>query len=143
MGRVIRTKSGAAERRSLLKSVGSALVALSVDNVDDAERLDLIAFIAGQLPKVWELVEETTGAWEKRDFWVKAEKFRQQWTWVVAAIARLDSALEDQSEGLDDAGLQDLIEPILDKVGPVAPASDRPWVGGYSRWRRERGQGPN
>ena len=42
---------------------------------------DLAAFIAISLEKIFETVETSVVAWEKKGYWVKADRFRLEWEW--------------------------------------------------------------
>jgi hypothetical protein len=54
---------------------------------------DLNAFAVMTLEAISDSVETTVKAWEKRDYWIKADKFRIEWGWVDACAAKLHSAL--------------------------------------------------
>jgi len=43
---------------------------------------DMAAFIALSLEAITETVDITVSAWEKRDYWVKADRFRRDWAWA-------------------------------------------------------------
>jgi hypothetical protein len=42
---------------------------------------DLAAFIALALIEISETVESSVAAWEKKGYWVKADRFRMDWAW--------------------------------------------------------------
>ena len=51
----------------------------------DAHSYDLVAFIALALLEIDANIEKTVAPWEKRDYWVKADRFRMQWGWARGA----------------------------------------------------------
>jgi hypothetical protein len=59
----------------------------------DQESQDLTALIVFSLRRLAEGVEQTTTAWEKRDYFLKADRFRLQWEWVDDTAYALESAL--------------------------------------------------
>jgi hypothetical protein len=59
----------------------------------DQESQDLSALIVFSLRRLQEGVEQTTTAWEKRDYYLKADRFRLQWEWVDDAAYSLETAL--------------------------------------------------
>jgi hypothetical protein len=38
-------------------------------------------------------IETTTAAWEKRDYYLKADRFRLEWEWVTPAANRLEEII--------------------------------------------------
>lgn len=47
----------------------------------NSDTRDLAAFISNALLAVHETVEASVIPWEKRGYWVKADKFRLEWEW--------------------------------------------------------------
>ena len=71
-------ESGTTLRNRLSKSIVQALRLLMQKPAPDAESRDLAAYIVLALEKIAESVETTASAWEKRDYWLKADHFRQE-----------------------------------------------------------------
>jgi hypothetical protein len=42
---------------------------------------DLAAFISIALEEIARTIDESVGAWEKRGYWIKADRFRMEWAW--------------------------------------------------------------
>ncbi len=51
------------------------------------------AFIFAHLKAISNSVDQTALAWEKRDYWVKADTFRRQWSWVEKPLQNLEEIL--------------------------------------------------
>jgi len=82
MSRVINLDSVGKERTHLTKSIVIALRTLAKQTeVDEATR-DLSAFIALALMRINATIDISVQAWEKRGYWVKADKFRMEWMWT-------------------------------------------------------------
>jgi len=62
--------------------------------VDD-EVKDMTAALVYALRGIAESVEVTTDAWEKRDYYVKADRFRLEWEWVTPAAQRLTAIVRE------------------------------------------------
>jgi hypothetical protein len=45
----------------------------------------LAAYCLEQLHALEALTETTTSAWEKRGYWMKADRYRMEWRWVAEA----------------------------------------------------------
>ncbi len=82
MSRVI-NRNGVGKRRSqLCKAVAITLRELAIKPVMDAEARDMAAFVTLCLSKIHSTIDETVIAWEKRNYWIKADRFRRNWAWA-------------------------------------------------------------
>ena len=82
MSRIIQTEGVGKERNRLLKAIVISIRELMKQTVVDSTTRDLAAFIANALLAVHATIERTVAPWEKRDYWVKADKFRMEWAWT-------------------------------------------------------------
>ncbi|MBP7213708.1 MAG: hypothetical protein KBA03_05690, partial [Anaerolineaceae bacterium] len=73
------TESGTTLRNRLAKSIVLAIRTLMQKGEPDKESLDMAAFVVLALEKIAESVDQSATAWEKRDFWLKADRFRMEW----------------------------------------------------------------
>ena len=88
MSRVINPNAPGKERNRLKRATALALRELMVESEPNEKTRDLVAFITLALEGISETVDVTTTAWEKRDYWIKADRFRLEWEWA----GRLDRA---------------------------------------------------
>ena len=89
MGRVIATDSVRTERARLKKGMALAIRELMRQReVDDSAR-DLIAYILLSLDRITETIDLSVEAWEKRDYWLKADQFRREWSWASILAERI------------------------------------------------------
>jgi len=82
LGRIIHTSKVGTERKRALKGVVIAIRELAKKQDIDSMSLDMLAFISLSLEFVDETVERSASAWEKRGYWIKADRFRREWVWV-------------------------------------------------------------
>jgi hypothetical protein len=59
----------------------------------DEEACDLAALLVYCLKKIDAGIDDSALAWEKRDYWVKAEQFRARWAWAGRAADELGSVV--------------------------------------------------
>jgi len=127
-------ESGATLRNRLSKSVVQALRLLMQKEKPDAESRDLAAYIVLALEKIAESVETTASAWEKRDYWLKADRFRQEWAWCEASSQALASALRSN----DWAGVAQQLALIGQRLKGVEVSANsrvgKPWVGAWKKF---------
>ena len=82
MSRVINTDSTGKKRNQLMRTSAELLRHLTQKNAVDAETKDMIALLVYCLREIEAGIDQSAAAWEKRDYWMKAEEFRERWRWV-------------------------------------------------------------
>jgi hypothetical protein len=101
MSRVINTASPGSERNRLRRTIAEILRHLMFKRELDDESRDMAAALVYSLRGIAETVEVTLDAWEKRNYFLKADRFRLDWEWVIPASQRLqDIILHDHWERL-------------------------------------------
>jgi len=95
------------------------------------EAKDQAAFIALALQFISEGIDASVAAWEKRDYWVKADKFRMEWQWAGQTAEKLKAAVL----GDDWTAIAILLPFIAQKFNKVRVSENNrlgaPWVGAY------------
>jgi len=131
MARVINPETAGKQRNRMVKGLVISMRALmSQPDVDDSS-LDVAAFMALSLDGIADTIEATVVPWEKRNYWVKADRFRMEWAWAESLGADMRrGVLEEDWELIAATCVR-----IADKVKKVQ-VSDRhrmgePWVGAY------------
>ena len=82
MSRVINSESAGKDRTRLTKTVVIAIrELLRQKEASDLSR-DLIACILMSLDGIYDTVDASVEAWEKRGYWLKADRFRMDWQWT-------------------------------------------------------------
>ncbi len=102
MSRIINTEGAPATRRNRMRrTIAEALRHLMTKQTFDAESKDLTAMIVLALREIDKSIEQTVTAWEKRDYYMKAEQFQREWAWLGPLERMLRTALlEGQYETL-------------------------------------------
>lgn len=89
MSRVISLDSPSKQRNRHRRTIAEALRRLTQkDRIDDEAR-DLAALIVFSLRGITEATEQTSAAWEKRNYYLKADRFRMEWEWASKAADEL------------------------------------------------------
>lgn len=140
MGRVINPESVGKERAHLTRAVVLALRELGRQREAGAVARDLAAFIALALAAIATTIEASVVAWEKRGYWLKADRFRLDWQWAGQLGGRMREAVLAEDWG-QVAALSAQIAQKLDKVTvPERHRLGQPWQGA---WRKLREQAKN
>ena len=82
MGRVIHLERAGKERNRLARQVLTAIRLLGQQEGIDERTRDLAAFVGLALEDLFATVDPTVEAWEKRGYWVKADRYRMEWRWT-------------------------------------------------------------
>lgn len=135
MSRIINPDSAGRERNLLIKAVVLALRELAQQKQPTQESHDLAAFIALALLNIADTIDASVAAWEKRGYWVKADRFRMDWRWTGQLGEQIRQALLHEDWG-QIAMLSAQVGEKLQKV-TVSPAHrmGRPWEGAWKKLR--------
>ncbi len=93
MSRVINTDGVGKQRNQMSKAVLIAIRELAVKKQIDDEARDMAAFLSLALTQIHGTVDQSVRAWEKRDYWVKADQFRMQWAWAQSSAEKVKEAV--------------------------------------------------
>jgi hypothetical protein len=137
MSRVISIDGPGKVRNRHRRTIAEALRRLSQKPQLDDEAKDLAALIVFSLHGIADTVDRTTDAWEKREYFLKAERFREQWRWLEPT--------SDTLSGVIHAGRWDQLPSVLAGLMPhfadirVKQMTRKPtlWQGAYERFMQE------
>jgi hypothetical protein len=94
---------------------------------------DLASFIALALLEINNTVETSVAAWEKKGYWVKADRFRMEWIWTQRMGEQFKQAVLND----DWAAIAMLVAQLGEKMNhvevPVRHRLGTPWVGAWEQ----------
>ena len=133
MSRLINPDSAGKDRTRLSKAIVLSVRELAKQKDITTENKDLAAFIALALQTISEGIDASVTAWEKRDYWVKADRFRMEWMWSGQYAEKMKTAvLKD-----DWATVAMLMPQIAQKFSKVVVSDNhrlgKPWIGAYKQ----------
>jgi hypothetical protein len=133
LSRVINPDSAGKERTRLTKAIVLAVRELAKQTQVTQEARDLASFIALALQAISGGIDVSVLAWEKRDYWVKADKFRMEWMWAGQVAAKMKTAVLSEDWG----SVAMLSAQTAQKFSRIVVSENhrlgRPWVGAYKR----------
>ena len=138
MSRLINPDSAGKERTRLTRAVALAVRELAKTNpAANAGQLnearDLSAFIALALEIIAETIEVSVAAWEKRNYWVKADKFRMEWYWAGQLAGQMRGAVTQE----DWASVATVAMQVAMKLQSIKISEKnrmgRPWEGSWGK----------
>ncbi len=138
MSRVINTDSTGKKRNQLMRTSAELLRRLSQKTTVDDEVADMVAQLVFCLREIDDGIDQSARAWEKRDYWMKAEEFRQRWHWVGDMADQLQVLVFDDE--------WDRLPEMLIKILPYFSdikvnkfmRKDGSWDGFYQRLLQEK-----
>ena len=134
MSRVINRQAPGRERQRLRRTVAEALRRLAPISTLNGEARDLTALIVFCLRGIDETVEQAAEAWENRNYYLKADRFRGEWAWAGRTANLLTEAL--RAERWDELrllliGLHDKHFSDVKVIRTTRRSSE--WRGAYDR----------
>jgi hypothetical protein len=135
LSRIIKTGGAGKDRTQLSRSILLAIQELMRQSeVNDATR-DLAAFIALALEAIWTTIDQSVAAWEKRGYWLKADRFRMEWEWTE----RLGSKMRQATLAEDWTTVAMTAAHVAEKLKDVKllkrPPKTEPWKGAWETLR--------
>jgi c-di-AMP phosphodiesterase-like protein len=133
VGRIINPESAGKERTQLTKAIVLAVRELAKQSDVTSEAKDLAAFITLALKTISDGIDVSVAAWEKRGYWVKADRFRMEWLWTGQVADKMKVAIFT-----DDWGTIAMLMPqIAQKLNKIMVSDHhrlgKPWVGAYQQ----------
>ncbi len=133
MSRVIKTGSAGKDRVLLEKGIVVAIRQLTEQSGMDATTRDLLAYIALSLHAIGATIDESVAAWEKRGYWIKADRYRMEWTWASNWGEEMrQSILREDWDAVARITAQ-----VTQKMSKVKIAQKNrlgtPWIGSYQK----------
>lgn len=134
---IIKTSTPGKERAQLSKAIIITIRAFMRKKEPDKETKDILAFIILALRRISEGIDQSVLAWEKRDYWLKADKYRMEWQWTGEFSQDLDKAFQENDWGT----ITQIFMTIMEKFKNIK-VSDRhrmgePWHGAFQEYQSE------
>jgi len=133
LSRIINPDNAGKERTHLTRAVVLAVRLLAQQSETGSETYDLAAFIAMALLAIAGTIETSVAAWEKRGYWVKADRFRMDWLWAGQLGEKMQRAI--LGEDWDQVAM--IAAQVAQRLAKIkVPARNRlgtPWVDAWKR----------
>ena len=133
MSRVINTQSVGKERTQLTRSIVLALRELMNQTEVDEHTRDLAAYIVLALEQIFKTIDVSVSAWEKRGYWVKADRFRMEWIWTESLGSHLQKALLAEDWPAVAMTSAQVAEKLREVDVPKRTKLGTPWVGAWNK----------
>ncbi len=115
MSRIVNAENPSTIRNRHRRTIAEMLRRLSQKTALDDESKDMAAMIVLLLREIEKGIEQTATAWEKRDYWMKAERFMREWEWLKFTAADWEDIIRHDAWDL----LPDLMADIFPRFADV------------------------
>lgn len=137
MGRVINTNDPGKRRSHFMRTVAEILRLLAQKRDIDDEVKDMLATIIFRLRDVYATVEESVQAWEKRNYWKKADDFQDKWYWIMPVNQQITRVLKEERWEELPTIITKLLPHFSDIEINKAMRDASDWTGNYARFTQE------
>ena len=97
MSRIVHVDSPTKIRNRNMRSIAEMLRKLMQKPEIDAEARDMASMMVLLLWEIADGVEKSAQAWEKRDYWMKAERFMRDWKWTAEIAANMEDVIRNEA----------------------------------------------
>ena len=137
MSRVINPDSAGKQRSRLVRLIALTVRELLRQPEPDDETRDMAIFIILSLDSIADSIDPSVEAWEKRGYWVKADRFRMEWTWAKKMADEMREALFVEDWGAVAMCAVQIAQ--QSQIGSITISLKHrmgtPWVGSWSRFK--------
>lgn len=133
LGHVINPDGVGKERKHFVRAIAIALRELMQQSESNAQTHDLAAFITLSLELVAQTIDRTVEPWEKRGYWLKADRFRLDWEWTATVAAQMRVALLADDWAKVAASLAKIGEKLSKEKLPKKHRLGEPWLGAWEK----------
>jgi len=132
--RIIKSSTPGKEREKLSKAIVITIRNFMGQEAPDESTKDMIAFIILALKEIAEGIDKSVAAWEKRGYWVKADKYRLEWQWTGEMSENLKKSFSQEDWGKIAAYLVE----IMGKFSKIKVSNQhrmgKPWENAYKNY---------
>jgi hypothetical protein len=130
---VINPESAGKDRTRLTKAIVLAIRELAKQQDITEEAKDLAAFISLALKSISEGIDVSVAAWEKRDYWIKADRFRMEWAWTGQYADKIKVAIFTDDWGTIAMAIPQIAQKLNKIVVSENHRLGRPWQGAFKQ----------
>jgi hypothetical protein len=142
LSRIINPEGSGKERTRLTKEVVLSIRELMKQSEPNEQSRDLAAYIVLALNEIDKTIESSVIAWEKRGYWVKADRFRMEWAWAekLSKVMRL-ALFSDNWAEVAMTSMQ-IAQKLMSIQIPAHHRLGTPWVGAWEALKKNAANKP-
>jgi len=138
LSRVIHTDGAGKQRTRLSREVVLSIRELMKQTQPDGVSRDQTAFIALALQEIGGAIDISVDAWEKRGYWVKADRFRMEWAWSGQLGKTMEEAVLSDDWPTVAATAIKVAQKLMAIKIPEHHRLGTPWVGAWEALNKKK-----
>lgn len=142
MGRVINTDSAGSQRSYHMRTAAELLRRLSQKETLDTEAKDMLATLVYSFREIETGIDQSATAWEKRDYYMKADELRRRWDWTSLAASELEALIVEERWNDVPEMMARLFPHVSDVTVTKFMRKEKDWAGAWPRLLAERSARP-
>jgi len=135
---VIHTDGAGKQRTRLSREVVLSIRELMKQTQPDGVSRDQTAFIALALQEIGGAIDISVDAWEKRGYWVKADRFRMEWAWSGQLGKTMEEAVLSDDWPTVAATAIKVAQKLMAIKIPEHHRLGTPWVGAWEALNKKK-----
>lgn len=136
MSRVVNPNNPGKIRNQNRRTIAELLRRLSQQQKLDQDAMDMAAAIAIALRQIDESIMVTVAAWEKRDYWTKADRFMREWEWAGSTATEMEAMVREEDWGQLPLLMAQLFPYFADVNIKKMTRTPADWMGSHRLLRR-------
>lgn len=137
MSRVINTNVPGKVRSRNMRTIAEILRRVGAMAELDAEARDMFAALVFLLREIHASALETVEAWERRGYWMKADRFLRDWDWSAEMAANFEDVIRNDAWDLIPRLMGELVPHTADVQIKNMTRSPSAWRGAYQKLMSE------
>jgi len=137
VGRIIKLDGAGKVRKHLSREILLAVRTLMMQKDLSEQTRDLAALISINLELISKTIDDSVSAWEKRGYWVKADRFRMEWSWCDSLSKTMKDALMSEDWPAVASTAARVAEKLRNIHLPNNHGLGHPWSGAWKRLQRQ------
>jgi uncharacterized phage-associated protein len=135
VSQIISPSTPGKERNRLSKAIVITIRAFMRQEKPDKNTKDMLAFIILALREISNGIDKSVTAWEKRGYWIKADKYRMEWEWTSQYADQLHAAFNNEKWSEITALLMQIMGRFSDIKVSDKHRMGKPWIGALKQYQ--------
>jgi hypothetical protein len=136
MAQIITTSTPGKEREYWSKTIVVTIRNFMRKPTPDSEAEDMVAYIIIALSEISKGIDQSVAAWEKRGYWVKADKYRLEWKWAENTYSKLSTSYKLRDWDTITTLLIDAMQKFANIKVSDRHRMGKPWVGAKLNYQK-------
>ena len=136
MVRIIQSSTPGNDRGKLSKAIVITIREFMRQKAPDQSTKDMVAFITLALKEISRGIDQSVAAWEKRGYWVKADKYRLEWQWTGETSKKLQIAFSEEDWGTIASHFLEIMEKFSNIKVSDKHRMGKPWENAFKNYAK-------